>query len=47
MAFLDPMDFEFNDDDDPSTATGTGTLIADDLIPEWFAEGSDRPQLPK
>ena len=46
---LDPMDFDFDFDfdDDPSTSTGTETLAADDGIPEWFAEGSDRPQLPK
>jgi hypothetical protein len=47
MAFLDPMDLEFDDDDDLSTVMGTETLAANDLIPEEFAEGSDRSQLPK
>jgi hypothetical protein len=41
MAFLDPMDLEFDDDDDLSTAIGTETLAANDLIPEEFAEGSN------
>ena len=47
MAFLDPMCLEFDDDDDPSTAVGTEILAANDLIPEWLAEGSDGSQLPK
>ena len=34
MAFLDPMDLEFDDDDDLSSAMGTETLAANDLIPE-------------
>jgi hypothetical protein len=46
MAFLDPMDLGFDDGDYPSTAMGTETLAANDMIPEWFAEGSDRSQLP-
>jgi hypothetical protein len=46
MAFLDPTDLQFDDDDDLSTAMGTKTLAADDLIPEEFAEGSDRSQIP-
>ena len=47
MAFLDPMGLEFDDDDDLSTAMGTEILAVNDLIPEEFAEGSDRSQLPK
>jgi hypothetical protein len=34
MAFLDPIDLEFNDDDDLSTTIGTETLAANDLILE-------------
>jgi hypothetical protein len=34
MAFLDPIDLEFNDDDDLSTTIGTETLAASDLILE-------------
>jgi len=47
MAFLDPMDIGFDDDDVLSTAMGTKTLAANGLIPEEFAEGSDKSQLPK
>jgi hypothetical protein len=47
MAFLDPMDLGFDDDDDLSTAMGTKTLAANDLIPEEFAECSDKSLLPK
>ena len=47
MAFLDRMDLKFDGGDDLSTAVGTKALPANDLIPEWFAEGSDRSQLPK
>jgi hypothetical protein len=47
MAFLDPMDLEFDDDYDLSTVVGIETLAASCLIPEEFAEGSDRSQLPK
>jgi hypothetical protein len=41
------MDLEFDNDDYPSIAMGTETLTANDMIREWFAEGSDRSQLPK
>ena len=41
------MDLEFDDDDDLSTVVGIETLAANDMIPEEFAEGSDRSQLPK
>ena len=37
-------DLEFGDDDDPSTAMGTETLAGYDLVPEEFAEGSDKSQ---
>jgi hypothetical protein len=40
------MDLEFSDDDDSSTAMSTETLAANDMIPEWLAEGSDISRLP-
>jgi hypothetical protein len=41
------MDLEFDDYDDLSNVVGIEILTANDLIPEEFAEGSDRSQLPK
>jgi hypothetical protein len=41
------MDLEFDDDENPSAAMGTRTLAANDMILEWFAEGSGRSQLLK
>jgi hypothetical protein len=46
MAFLDPMDLGFDDGDDLSTAMSTETLADYDPVPEEFAGGSDKSQLP-